>query len=59
MAEGLRLVTEQGHLVTTNTYDEETLQLTSSSTMPAPGWQCNGHRVDCRCETCRPDIARM
>jgi hypothetical protein len=25
--------------------------------MPMPGYQLNGHRWDCRCRACRPDIA--
>ena len=24
--------------------------------MPMPGYQLNGHRWDCRCATCRPDL---
>ena len=23
---------------------------------PPPGYQLNGHRIDCRCGTCRPDL---
>jgi hypothetical protein len=26
---------------------------------PEPGFQLNGHRVDCRCAACRPDIWRL
>lgn len=51
--------TTQSHLVTTRVYDDQTLRLVSVMTAPKPGWQCNGHREDCRCETCRPDIMRL
>jgi hypothetical protein len=31
----------------------------SYSIMAPPGYKLNGHRIDCRCETCRPDIWRL
>ncbi len=42
----------------------ETIQWTWTAgetvTLGAPfGWQLNGHRFDCRCSTCRPDIWRL
>lgn len=58
MADDLELSVEQGHLITTNTYDDA-LNLTGSHTLPKPGYQFNGHRSDCRCTTCRPDIWRL
>lgn len=55
----IEIVNQRGHLIDKRGYDEDTLTLVSSSTEPAPGWQLNGHRGDCRCETCRPDIFRI
>jgi len=56
--EAIAIETQDGHLVTRRVYDE-TLQFVGSMTQPAPGFQLNGHRADCRCETCRPDIWRL
>lgn len=50
---------ERAHRVITRSYDDETLDLVTVTLMPEPGWQLNGHRMDCRCETCRPDIFRL
>lgn len=33
--------------------------MTSATISAPPGWQLNGHRFDCRCGTCRPDIWRL
>ncbi len=53
----MEIVTEQGHLLITRTYDDDaTLRPVSTMTSPKPGWQLNGHRADCRCPTCRPDV---
>lgn len=27
--------------------------------LPMAGYQLNGHRWDCRCVTCRPDLGRL
>lgn len=58
MTEPLRLTAQQGHLIHTSDYDQD-LNLIASSVAPAPGYQMNGHRADCRCEPCRPDIIRL
>jgi hypothetical protein len=58
MPEHIKLSAEHGHLVTTNVYDAD-LNLVMGIIAPSPGWQFNGHRTDCRCETCRPDILRV
>lgn len=55
----IEMVEERGHLLVKRSYDEQTLDLVSSSMEPKPGFQFNGHRHDCRCETCRPDIPRL
>jgi hypothetical protein len=47
------------HRDTLREYDDETLELISVSIAAEPGWQLNGHRADCRCTTCRPDIVRL
>jgi len=44
--------------------DAFTVQLSTSNDrafalVPPSGYQLNGHRVDCRCEICRPDIWRL
>lgn len=54
----LELSVEHDHFVTTNRYDGD-LNLVGSMTTARPGWQLNGHRSDCRCVTCRPDIWRL
>jgi len=28
----------------------------TASLTPLPGYRLNGHRFDCRCGTCRPDL---
>lgn len=58
MPEPLRLAVQHGHLIYTNEYDEN-LNPVASSVLAASGYRLNGHRTDCRCETCRPDIARL
>jgi hypothetical protein len=57
--EPIELTVEQdGHLVYINSYDEQ-LNWIGSRWQAKPGYQMNGHRDDCRCETCRPDILRL
>jgi hypothetical protein len=55
----VKTTTVRDHIMTTNTYDDETLQLVGTTVMAEPGWQLNGHRADCRCLACRPDIVRL
>ena len=55
----MKTISVKDHLVTTNIYDDETLRLTGTMVMAQEGWRLNGHRDDCRCETCRPDIVRL
>lgn len=54
----LRVEVERGHLLDERGYDEG-LNLVWSMTMARPGWQLNGHRADCRCGSCRPDLAGL
>ena len=56
--EQIELTVEHGHLVETTVYDAE-LNPVGGSVTAKQGWQLNGHRHDCRCETCRPDIWRL
>lgn len=51
----VQINTEHGHLVEQVTYDEN-LRAIWRTWSPKPGYQLNGHRVDCRCSTCRPDL---
>jgi hypothetical protein len=36
-----------------------TWTMTVTAAMPLFSYQLNGHRCDCRCVTCRPDIFRF
>ncbi len=54
MAE-LNLSIERGHLIETTVYDEH-LKPIRAEVAPRTGQQMDGHRSDCRCSTCRPDV---
>lgn len=47
-----------GHLVAADIYDHD-VNLIWRVVEPIPGYQLNGHRADCRCVPCRPDIVRL
>ena len=56
----MRIDFERDHYVESTFYDDETLErIPVRLTLAKPGYQLNGHRTDCRCESCRPDIVRL
>jgi hypothetical protein len=51
----VKTTTVGDHIMTTNTYDDKTLQLVGTTVMAEPGWQLGGqlggHRDDCHRST--------